>query len=131
MKTGKSYLALLMLTLILAACGGQTGNTNDEMISVVDQFQTARNDGDWELAASFLAEDVVWETPTGNLIGRDKWLATTGTAPGIFEDVQGRRVEGNTVIVEMIVTGPDFVSPATAEVVVENGKITRYTVTPP
>ena len=58
-------------------------------------------------------------------------MDSTGIIPGIYEAVQNRRVEGNTVIVEMIVTGPDFKLPATAEVVVEDGRIQRFTVIPP
>lgn len=130
MKRITTVLLLLILSIVLAACGSQSNN-EDEMIAIVDNFQAARNESNWDLAASYLAKDIVWETPTGNVTGRDNWLATTGTVPGIFEDVKSRHVEGNTVIVEMIVTGPDFQSPATAEVVVEDGKIQRYTVIPP
>ena len=130
MKRRIISLTFLTLMLLLGACGS-SANKEVEMIAIVDKFQTARNEGNWDLAASYLAEDIVWETPTGSVTGRDNWLASTGTVPGIFEDVQSRRVEGNTVIVEMIVTGPDFVSPAKAEVVVEDGKIKRYTVIPP
>jgi len=129
------YLALLLFTLILGACAGQTVKADDEMIAIVDKFQTARNEGNWEVAASYLADDVVWEIPQGSLMGRDTWLATVkaeDTVPSsIQEDVKSRHVEGDTVIVEMVVTGPDFKSPATAEVVIENGKIQRYTVIPP
>jgi len=129
------YLALLLFTLILGACAGQTVKADDEMIAIVDKFQTARNEGNWEVAASYLADNVVWEIPQGSLLGRDTWLATVkaeDTVPSsIQEDVKSRHVEGDTVIVEMVVTGPDFKSPATAEVVIENGKIQRYTVIPP
>jgi len=129
------YLALLLFTLILGACAGQTVKADDEMIAIVDKFQTARNEGNWEVAASYLADDVVWEIPQGSLMGRDTWLATVkaeDTVPSsIQKDVKSRHVEGDTVIVEMVVTGPDFKSPATAEVVIENGKIQRYTVIPP
>jgi len=130
MKRKTITLLLLTLAMLLAACGSSSNN-DDEMIAIVDKFQAARNESNWDLAASYLAEDIVWETPTGNVTGRDNWLATTGTTPGIFEDVQNRRVEGNTVIVEMIVTGPDFQSPAIAKVVVEGGKIQSYIVTAP
>jgi len=129
------YLALLLFTLILGACAGHTVKADDEMIAIVDKFQTARNEGNWEVAASYLADNVVWEIPQGSLLGRDTWLATVkaeDTVPSsIQEDVKSRHVEGDTVIVEMVVTGPDFKSPATAEVVIENGKIQRYTVIPP
>jgi len=135
MRSRKMYLALLLITLILDACAGQTVNPDDEMIAIVDKFQTARNEGNWEVAASYLADDVVWDIPQGSLMGRDTWLATVkaeDTVPSsIQEDVKSRRVEGDTVIVEMVVTGPDFKSPATAEVVIENGKIQRYSVIPP
>jgi len=135
MRSRKMYLALLLFTLILGACAGQTVKADDEMIAIVDKFQTARNEGNWEVAASYLADDVVWEIPQGSLMGRDTWLATVkaeDTVPSsIQEDVKSRHVEGDTVIVEMVVTGPDFKSPATAEVVIENGKIQRYTVIPP
>jgi len=134
MRSRKMYLALLLITLILDACAGQTVNPDDEMIAIVDKFQTARNEGNWEVAASYLADDVVWDIPQGSLMGRDTWLATVkaeDTVPSsIQEDVKSRRVEGDTVIVEMVVTGPDFKSPATAEVVIENGKIQRYSVIP-
>ena len=123
-------LTLLILSLLLGACGS-SANSEENMITVVDKFQAARNEGNWELAASYLAEDVVWETPTGNLNGRDNWIASSQSGPPITEEVQSRRVEGNTVIVEMIVKGPDFESPAKAEVVVEDGKIQRYTVSAP
>jgi len=135
MRSRKMYLALLLFTLILGACAGQTVKADDEMIAIVDKFQTARNEGNWEVAASYLADNVVWEIPQGSLLGRDTWLATVkaeDTVPSsIQEDVKSRHVEGDTVIVEMVVTGPDFKSPATAEVVIENGKIQRYTVIPP
>jgi len=130
MKQKTITLILLMLALILGACG-PAANSDEALISIVDEFQTARNEGKWEKAASYLAEDVVWETPTGSVTGRDDWLASVGAVPGIFEEAQGHRVIGQTVFVDMIVTGPDFQSPATAEVVIEDGKIKRYTVTPP
>jgi len=132
MKRKMLTLSVLILVLLLGACG-PAANSDDAMIAIVEKFQTANNAGDWEKAASYLAEDVVWETPTGELSVRDIWLATVKAddGGGIIEDVQNRYVEGNKVIVEMIVTGPDFVSPAKAEVVVNDGKIQRYTVTPP
>lgn len=131
MKSRIVALTLVLFALLLFACSGQATSDDEELISLVEKFQTARNEGNWDLAASYLAEDVVWETPSGNSVGRDAWLSSVGIVPGIFEDVQNSRVEGNTVFVEMIVTGPDFASPAMAEVVVEDGKIQRYTVTPP
>jgi len=134
MKRITTVLLLLILAMLLAACGSSS-KADDEMITIVDKFQTARNEGNWEVAASYLAEDVVWNIPQGTLTGRDTWLATVkaeDTIPSsIFEDVKNRRVEGNTVIVEMVVTGPDFQSPATAEVVVKDGKIQSYVVTAP
>jgi len=131
MKRRMIALMFLLFVLLLSACGGQSTRNDKEMISLVEKFQTARNEGNWDLAASYLAEDVVWDTPTGSVTGRNNWLDSVGVVPGIREDVQNRRVEGNKVIVEMIVTGPDFESPAMAEVIVEDGKIQRYTVTPP
>jgi SnoaL-like domain len=135
MKRRIMFAALLLLTGLLAACANQTGNNEEAMISIVEKFQNARNDGNWELAATYLADDVVWNIPQGSLTGRDTWLATLkaeDTVPSsIQEDVKSRRVEGNTVIVEMIVTGPDFQSPAVAEVVVQDGKIQSYIVTAP
>jgi len=131
MKRRMIALMFLLFALLLSACSGQATRNEEEMISLVEKFQTARNEGDWDAAASYLAEDVVWETPTGTSVGRDAWLSSVGVVPGIFEDIQNRRVDGNKVIVEMIVTGPDFESPAIAEIVVEDGKIQSYTVTPP
>jgi hypothetical protein len=131
MKRKTITLTLLILSLLLGACGS-SANSEENMISIVDKYQSATNEGDWELAATYLAEDVVIDLPQGSVTGRDVWLAAvTKEGGGVYEDVQSRRVDGNTVIVEMIVTGPDFKSPAIAEVVVEDGKIKRYTVTPP
>lgn len=131
MKRKMITLTLIIITLLLGACSGQALSSDEEMISLVERFQTARNEGDWELAASFLAEDVVWETPTGSLTGRDNWIASVQNGPTIIEYVKSRHVKDNLVIVEMVVEGPDFVSPATVEAVVEDGKIQRYTITPP
>jgi len=132
MKRKTIPLTLLIFAFLLGACG-PASDSDQAMIAVVENFQTANKAGDWEKAASYLAENVVWETPTGNVTGRDNWLAAVvkDNGGGIFEDVQNRYVKDNKVIVEMIVTGPDFQSPATAEVVVEDGKIQRYTVIPP
>jgi len=125
-------LMFLLFVLLLSACGGQATRNDEEMISLVEKFQTATNEENWEEAASYLAEDVIYTVPQGTLVGRDVWLATvTKEGGGVFEDVQNRRVDGNKVIAEMIVTGPDFKSPAIAEVVVKDGKIQSYTVTPP
>lgn len=132
MKLRTIVMALLITSLLLSACGSQASPKEEEMISLVEKFQIAKNEANWEKAASYLAEDVIYDVPQGTLVGRDIWLATlTKEGGGIYEDVQNRRVNGNKVIVEMIVTGPDFKSPAIAEVVVEDGKIKRYTVTAP
>ena len=132
MKRRMISIIFLLFILLLSACGAQATRNDEEMISLVEKFQTATNEENWEEAASYMAEDVVYAVPQGTLVGRDVWLTTvTKEGGGIFEDVQNRRVDGNKVIVEMIVTGPDFKSPAVAEVIVENGKIQSYTVTPP
>jgi len=132
MKRRQIPLMFLLFVLLLSACGSQTTRNEEEMISLVEKFQIAKNEKNWEKAASYLAEDVVYDVPQGTLVGRDIWLATViKEGGGIYEDVQNRRANGNKVIVEMIVTGPDFKSPAVAEVIVKDGKIKRYTVTAP
>jgi hypothetical protein len=133
MKLKSLTTVLLFLTLVLlGACSGQN-QSDEELVALVENFHTARNEGDWEKAATYLAEDIIWDTPTGRVEGRDAWLtaSTKDNGGGIVEDIQNLHVDGETVVVEMIVTGPDFQAPAVAKVLVEDGKIQRYTVTPP
>ncbi len=129
----QNILRLLLITTISAAfftgCS-DTPSTDDEMIEIVQKFQDARNEGDIDLAASYLTEDLVWSTPTESIRGREMWVAN-GFRADIFEDVKSRRVEGNVVIVEMVVSGPGFEVPARAEITLKDGKISEYRVVGP
>ena len=117
-------MVIAWLSVVLIACGG--AETTDDKIAVVEQYIAATNAKDWEEAAKYLAEDVVFTTPTGNCTGRDTCL------PGLerpdHEEPSNFSVDGNVVRWEMIVTFPGFETPARGEAVVENGKIQSYTV---
>jgi hypothetical protein len=121
----KAIFVVTLLSMMLMACGG--AETSDDKIAVVEKYITATNAQDWEEAAKYLAEDVVFTTPTGNCTGREACL------PGLErpdrEEPSNFSVDGNIVRWEMIVTFPDFQTPAKGEAVVENGKIQSYSVT--
>jgi hypothetical protein len=128
----KSVWLIIVLGIgLITACSSSTAN--DEKMGIVEKFIALRNDKKWEEAAQYVADDLVWRTPTGRLDGREAWLSTSieEDGGGIFEDVQNMRLDGDTVIVEMIVTGPDFISPAVAEVLVVDGKIQEFIVQAP
>lgn len=124
MKFIKTVIVLALLSLLLMACGG--AESSDDKITVVENYIAATNAQDWEEAATYLAEDVVFTTPTGNCTGRDTCLP--GPERPDREEPSNFTVVGNVVRWEMIVTFPDFEAPARGEAVVEDGKIISYTV---
>lgn len=126
------FLIIIVLGMILiTSCSNSAAN--DQKMAIVEDFITLRNDKKWEEAAQYVAEDFIWESPFGRLVGREEWLSTLIDEDGgrVYEDIQHMRVDGDMVIVEMIVTGPDFVSPAVAEVLVTNGEIQEFIVRGP
>ncbi len=125
-RTGVLFV-LIMLGTALAAC--RSAENSQEKIAVVERYIMATNEKDRDQAASYLADDVVFDTPTGRCEGVESCLAMGGGP--IREDPSNFSVEGNTVRWEMIVTFPTFTVPALGEAIVENGKIRSYTVLEP
>jgi hypothetical protein len=68
MKFKTVWIGLAVMALALSACGST--DRSQEKISVVEGFLDASNNEQWNDAAGYLAEDVIFETPTGNSQGR-------------------------------------------------------------
>jgi hypothetical protein len=131
MKPEKLTLILLVFILItaLSACSGSSNDTSK--IDVVKSYISANNENDMEAAATYLDEKVVFKTPTGNCNGIEACLGDAISEKPLREEPSNFKVDGNTVRWDMVVTFPDFSTPAKGEAVVENGKITVYAVLPP
>lgn len=131
MKTQRVFAGLTVLAVALTACAG--AETDEDKVAVVAGWLSASNDRDWETAASFLAEDVVFETPTGTSRGLDEWWAGVDSgAPGPDrQEPINFTVSEDVVRVEAIVTFSDLKFPAILEVLVSDGKIQHFSVHEP
>lgn len=131
MKYRYVFVGLVSLALALTACGGT--DDSQQKISVVESFLAASNGQEWNDAAGYLAEDVVFTTPTGNSEGRGTWLASVqGGGPGpTRQEASNFTVDGDVVRWEMIVTFPNFQAPALGEALVLDGKIQSFSVKEP
>lgn len=131
MKTLRVLAGLVALAVALTGCAG--AETDEDKIAVVAGYMSASNAQDWDVVASYLSEDVVFDTPTGTSEGLDAWWETIeagDTGPDRQEPVDFS-VDENLVRVEAIMTFSDLQFPAILEVLVMDGKIQRLSVREP
>jgi len=123
MNKAKLCFGLMVMVAVLAACGGT--DTDDDKIVVVESFLSASNNQNWDEASEYLADDVVFETPTGETTGLDVWLKSVQADGGgnIRQDANKFSVDGMSARWEMIVSFSDLEFPAIGVAVVENGRI--------
>jgi hypothetical protein len=128
MKRVSAVFAMILLAAVLAACS--RADSSEAKIEVIKSYIAATNDQNWDEAAKYLAEDILFETPTGSCQGLETCLGDQkGPDRPDREEASNFSVDGNTVRWEMIAVFPDFQAPALGEAVVQDGKILRYTVT--
>ena len=100
-------------------------------LSLANAYYEAFSAGDIETLIAILADDVVITFPPSPPMSKAEWLA--GEAGSFAANAQitfsNPSVEGNTFTAEHLYTAGDHVLTATMEIVVQDGKITSFTVT--
>ena len=125
-------LVMLLAGLLVTACGGEeyTGEERD-MLNVVQGFEAALNEQDYQKASEYLAEDVLFYTPPGGLIeGREAWLeSSVDTANPVTFESENFEVYRDEVAWDTVVYSEQFVANARIRTRIEDGKIAYYQAT--
>ena len=135
MKTSLFTITRIALLVLLASSGRVAAQGSDPG-SIVTAFDTALNAGNVEATLALFADNAVIKTQTGTFTGTERIRGLLGQLVAQhFQFVSSnRQVNGNTETHTAKVSRDDWrkigLAPldATAEVVVENGKITSFTV---
>jgi len=132
MKRRMTLLVLVLIALVLSACGDGLSRSEREKIGVVQAWEAACNEGDYEAAAQYLSEDVTFITPPGGaVVGRDKWLETAqnDNNPAKFESENFQVVNEDHVTWDTVVYTDAFIAHARIQATVVDGQITYYLAT--
>lgn len=129
------YVLLAVPILLLTACGGQSPS---DPAAVMDAYTAAINAHDVEAALQYVADDAVYDRPTGQFTSKDE--VRTFIEGLIAQDVHveligARTVDGEKVTWHSQVTlkdpqnpgGPPLVIRNNSESIVRDGKIIFHT----
>ena len=130
MKTMLLAVSTIGLLLLLPSCGGGAGSATDPA-AVIKGFDAAQNAKNIDTAMTFVADDAVFNTPTGNFTGKDqvrKWVEDQVKSNDKVESfdfqVTGEKVMWKTNIFRGGSTSPVFV--ASNDATVQAGKIKAF-----
>lgn len=132
-----SYSLIVVLTILLSACGSQSPN---DPAAVMDAYTAAINAHDVEAALQYVADDAVYERPTGQFTGKAEVRSFIEglIAQNVQVELIGERmVDGEKVTWQSQVTltdpqnpgGPPLVILNNSESIIRDGKIIFHTAT--